>query len=75
MSSADHPPCSTPSGPSPVPCWECDTPTVDPINAPLPLPSGNSVTITLCKDCFETRYVTLLRELAADPLATHRRRG
>ena len=44
-------------------CWECDASSAVLVRAVLPLPSGRSVTIDLCVDCYQTRYLELLGEL------------
>ena len=67
MASADPPEPLSPSSPSRGTCWECDARKEELVRVPLPLPAGKHVTITLCADCYDTRYVTLLRELADHP--------
>ena len=67
MSSSDPPLSVSTSLTRPGVCWECDARTHSLVRAALPLPSGRSVHIDLCADCYEIRYEVLLQELVGDP--------
>ena len=53
-------------------CWECDKETGERVTVTLSVTSGRQVTVDLCDDCYQTRYLALLRELTEQPLESRR---
>ena len=51
-------------------CWECEATIRRPIVVTIGVPPGHPRPLPLCPSCYETHYLPLVAELAAD--AAHR---